>query len=83
MLLVLPVVITLVPVLLRNHSGVHAARVLAAIALIPFLPIGYFTIGGLYLPSEIALLAALRRKEADEEHAGDRTHLPPGLDNPG
>ena len=62
LLLLLPILITAVPVLLRNHAQVRTARVLAAIALLPILLTGYFTIGGFYLPSELAMLGALRRK---------------------
>ncbi len=39
-------------------------RTVAALMLLPILPIGYFTIGGFYLPSAGAMFIAATRRDA-------------------
>lgn len=61
-MLLVPIVITAVPVLLRRHPRATASRVIAFGLLLLVLPNGYFTIGGFYLPSAIAMFVAAIRE---------------------
>ncbi len=68
-LLVVPIVIAAAPGLLKSHARIRMVRTLAALMLLPILPIGYFTIGGFYMPSAVAMfIAATRRDARVDEH---------------
>ncbi len=63
-LLAVPILIAAAPVLLKSHARIRMVRTVAALMLLPILPIGYFTIGGFYLPSAVAMFIAASRRDA-------------------
>jgi len=70
-MLAVPLVITAAPVLLKGHRRIRTVRTVAALMLLPILPIGYFTIGGFYLPSAIAMSIAATRRDPPVDGQGD------------
>lgn len=62
-LLAVPIVITAAPVPLKRHPRIRALRTVAAFMILPILPVGYFTIGGFYLPSAVAMFIAATRRD--------------------
>jgi hypothetical protein len=62
-ILLLPVVIAAVPVVLKNDTRIRVWRTITAILLLLIVPIGYFTVGGFYLPSAVAMLIAATRRD--------------------
>ena len=69
-LLLIPLVLTAIPVLLRHQPRVHAVRTIAFVGMLFVLPFGYFTIGLFYLPSTVMMLLAVTRGHSG--HALDR-----------
>ncbi len=69
-LLLVPLVLTAIPVLLRHQPRVRAVRTIAFVGMLFVLPFGYFTIGLFYLPSTVMMLLAVTRGRSG--HARDR-----------
>jgi hypothetical protein len=69
-ILAVPVVVTALPLLLSGNARIRTLRIIVAIVLLLILPIGYFTIGGFYLPSAVAMLIAATRPDARRPQAG-------------
>ena len=64
-LVLVPIALTVLPLLLRHPPWVIHVRGIALIGLVLILPAGYFTMGGFYLPSAIAMLGAIVRDRVD------------------
>lgn len=62
LVLLWPIVITALPLRLRDRPGVRGYRAIATLLLLPLLPIGSFAVGGFYVPSALAMaIASIRR----------------------